>query len=130
MIGGSYENSRAFGGRTLRGSDPRLTPLPGVATLDDLEMTPQQRRLADFLTDSFSVLRLYALPPGTPPGRVEILRGAFMKTLEDPKLVSEAERQGVNISPLTGKQVEEVVRKMSRTPVEVLEQYKKLIGMK
>lgn len=112
------------------GSDPRVKPLPGVATLEDLPMTPAQRRLADFLIDSFSVLRLYALPPGTPAGRVEILRGAFMNALQDPRLISEAERQGVNVSPLTGGQVADIVKKMSQTPVEVLAQYKKLIGMK
>ena len=112
------------------GSDPRVKPLPGIATLEDIEMTPNQRRLADFLISSFSVLRLYALPPGTPAGRVEILRGAFMNALQDPKMISEAERQGVNISPLTGRQIEDIVKKMSDTPVEVLEQYKKLLGLK
>ena len=112
------------------GSDPRIKPLPGVATLEDLQMTPKQRRLADFLVDSFAVLRIYALPPGTPADRAEILRGAFANALKDPRLISEAERQGVNISPLGGEQVGEIVRKMAQTPAEILEQYKSLIGKK
>lgn len=80
--------------------------------------------------DSFAVLRIYALPPGTPADRVEILRGAFTNALKDPRLINEAERQGVNISPLGGEQVGEIVRKMAQTPAEVLEQYKILIGKK
>lgn len=80
--------------------------------------------------DSFAVLRIYALPPGTPGDRVEILRGAFTNALRDPRLVNEAKRQGVNISPLGGEQVGEIVRKMAQTPAEVLEQYKILIGKK
>jgi len=112
------------------GSDPRIEPLPGLATLEDLQMTPAQRRLADFLIDSFALLRVYALPPGTPADRVEILRRAFTNALKDPKLVNEAERQGVTVSPLGGERVQEIIRKMAKTPPEVLAQYKKLIGKK
>lgn len=112
------------------GSDPRVKPVTGVATLKDLKLTADQRRLADFLVDSFSMLRVFAMPPGTPPGRVEVLRGAFMRTLKDPQLIHDAERQGVNVSPLSGEEVEQTVKKLAQTPREILEEYKKLIGKK
>jgi tripartite-type tricarboxylate transporter receptor subunit TctC len=112
------------------GSDPRVKPIPGVATLKDLKLTPDQRKLADFLMGSWRLLRLYALPPGTPPERVSVLRQAFVKTLKSPKLLNDAERQGVVISPIYGEEVGRIVEELFQTPPGILEQYKKLIGSK
>jgi len=88
------------------GSEPRLEPLPGVATLEDLKLTPDQRKLAEFMTASWSMLRLYAVPPGTPPERVRVLREAFLKSLKSPQLLEDAQRMGVTIAPLSGEEVD------------------------
>ena len=110
------------------GSDPRVEPLRGVATMEDLKMTPEQRQFAEFLMDTLAFLRLFAIPPGTPGDRVEILRGAFMSALKDPKLIKEAERQGVTVSPVSAAVVEHVVRKLAQTPREVLDRYRDLLA--
>ncbi len=112
------------------GSDPRVEPIPGVATLKDLKLTPDQRKLADFLMTTWRLLRLYALPPGTPPERVQVLRQAFVKTLKSPKLLKDAEKQGVVLSPIYGEEVGRIVEGLFQTPSEILEKYKKLIGSK
>ncbi len=112
------------------GSDPRVKPLPGVATLKNLKLTRDQRKLADFLMTTWRLLRLYALPPGTPPERIRVLRQAFVKALKSPKLLSEAERQGVVLSPIFGEDVERIVQELFQTPPQILERYKKLLGSK
>ena len=112
------------------GSDPRVKRIPGVATLKDLNLTPDQRKMADFLMTTWRLLRLYALPPGTPPERIKVLRQAFVRALKSPKLLSDAEKQGVVLSPIYGEEVGRIVEGLFQTPPEILEKYKKLVGSK
>ncbi len=112
------------------GSDPRVKLLPGVATLKDLNLTSEQRKMSDLLMDTWRLLRLYALPPGTPPERVRVLRQAFANALKSPKLQKDAEKQGVIISPIYGEEIERIVEKLFKTPPQILERYKKLAGSK
>ncbi len=110
------------------GSDPRVKPLPGVATVANLKLNPDQRKLFEFLKSTWALLRLYAVPPGTPPERVRILREAFLKALKSPKLVKDAKRQGVVIAPISGEEVTKIVKRLSQTPPETIERYKKIIA--
>jgi len=114
----------------IMGNDPRVKPFPGVATLKDLKLTPEQQQMADFLMITWRLLRLYALPPGTPPERIKVLRQAFVKALKSPKLLSDAKRQGVILSPVFGQDVERIVQELFKTPPQILERYKKLAGSK
>lgn len=109
------------------GKEPRLKPLQNVATLDDLELNRDQRQLAEFLITTWKLLRVYALPPGTPQDRVRELRSAFLDTLESPKLRADAKKQGVIIAPTSGEEVERIVRRLTQTPPPLLDRYKKLI---
>jgi len=112
------------------GEEARLEPLANVPTLKDVKLADNQRELADFLVSIWKLLRVYALPPGTPPERVSILRQAFRETLKDPDLLKDAERQKVTISPLSAEYVTDSVRKLTKTSPKILEAYKGLLGMK
>ncbi|HWO40743.1 MAG TPA: hypothetical protein VNO43_02955 [Candidatus Eisenbacteria bacterium] len=68
----------------------------------------------------------YFLPPGTPKELVTILRGAMAKAFDDPGFATEFKKlTGSDPSPLTGEEVEDAVRNLSRDP-EVIALYKKL----
>lgn len=112
------------------GKEPRLEPLPGVATLEDLNLNTRQRNLAEFLSRTWVALRPFALPPGVPPERLAVLRRAFSQVLKDPQLIKEAERQGTEISPLSGEDLSQIVKELSAAPRDVVEIYKTFIGLK
>ncbi|MFQ5872934.1 MAG: tripartite tricarboxylate transporter substrate-binding protein, partial [Dehalococcoidia bacterium] len=112
------------------GKEPRLKPIPGVATMKDLKLNSAQRKLAEFLVRTWALLRVFAIPPGTPPQRTAILREAFLKTLKSPKLIKDAERQGVIVDPLSGEKVTRVIQKLFHAPPEIREEYKKLMHAK
>jgi len=112
------------------GKDPRVKPFPGVATLDDLKLDPGQRKLADFLITTWSHLRIYGVPPGVPPERLEVLREAFRKTVQSPGFIKDAERQGVIVSPSSWERIEADMKQLSQTSPEILKRYKKLAGLK
>ncbi len=112
------------------GTGPGAEAPAGVATLKDLTLSSDQRKLADFLIQSWSILRLYAIPPGTPPDRFNVLQEAFLKALASPKFISEAKRQGIRVAPRSGKEVARIIGLMTGAPPEIVDQYRKFLGMK
>jgi tripartite-type tricarboxylate transporter receptor subunit TctC len=112
------------------GDSPQAPAPPGVATLKDLDLTSDQQKLADFLIQSWSTLRLYAVPPGTPPDRFNVLQDAFLKALASPKFISEAKRQGIRVAPRSGKDVARIIGLMTAAPPKIVDQYKMFLGLK
>jgi len=112
------------------GTDPRVKPFPGVATLDDLKLDADQTELADFLVKTWSHLRIYGVPPGVPQKRLAVLREAFSKAVKSPKFMKDAERQGVIVSPSSWEEIEADMKSLAQTSPRTLNRYKKLAGLK
>lgn len=66
-------------------------------------------------------------PPGVPKERVEILRVAFDETMKDPAFIKEAESLGLEVNPLSGKEVQQLVEELFAFPPEVTERAKKIV---
>jgi tripartite-type tricarboxylate transporter receptor subunit TctC len=90
---------------------PRALPdLPAVPLVGDLARTDDARSLVGATIYRASALaRPYVLPPGTPRGRVELLRLAFLATLRDPEFLADARKARLEVSPLGGEEVERLV---------------------
>jgi len=59
-----------------------------------------------------AILRAYALPPGTPKSRADLLRGAFNATMKDPEFLAEMKKSKLEINPLSGAEVDGIVKKL------------------
>jgi tripartite-type tricarboxylate transporter receptor subunit TctC len=66
-----------------------------------------------------------ALPAGTPPAAVTMFRTAFMATMNDPELLEEAAKTNLDINPLDGAGVADLVRKMYAAPPDLVERMAK-----
>lgn len=86
-----------------------------------LAKTEEARQLIEAgIHDPSAMTRLYALPPGTPRARVELLRKAFMDTLGDAEFRAEAEKAKLDLDPIPGEEVERIVaRTLVRDPALV-----------
>ena len=62
-------------------------------------------------------------PPGVPADRVRILRAAFMKIMNDPDVLAEARTKGLEPSPISGDEVESLVKDLVQPP-EVIQRMK------
>lgn len=71
--------------------------------------------------------RPYAAPPGVPAERVQLLRSGFMKTLKDPQLLKDAERLGLQIDPISGEELQTLVRELANLPPETKERVKAIM---
>ena len=76
-------------------SDPRIKDVPG---LNDLDLSPAERKAAEFFLLRADMGRPFVAPPGVPTDRLAALRKAFVNTLQDATTLDDASRQGLNVS--------------------------------
>jgi tripartite-type tricarboxylate transporter receptor subunit TctC len=85
--------------------------IPNVPNAIDFAKTPDARTLIEAgIHASSAILRAYALPPGTPKSRVDILRNGFNATMKDPELLAEMKKSKLEINPLTGSEMDGIVK--------------------
>jgi tripartite-type tricarboxylate transporter receptor subunit TctC len=90
---------------------PKAVPdLPKVPVAIDLAKTEEARKLIQVgIHDTASITRPYALPPGTPKDRVQMLRRAFRETMKDKDFLAEAIKSKLDVDPVSGEEVEKIV---------------------
>ena len=64
--------------------------------------------------------RPFAAPPGIPADRKAALAAAFDATMQDPEYLSEARKLELDINPVSGKTIDDLLAEVYATPKEVL----------
>ncbi|MGH7247999.1 MAG: Bug family tripartite tricarboxylate transporter substrate binding protein, partial [Pseudomonadota bacterium] len=75
-----------------------------------------------------SIGRPFVAPPGVPPDRVAALRGAFDATMHDPAFLADAARLQLNVVPLTGQQLFNLVARAYATPPAIVKRAMQAMG--
>lgn len=83
--------------------------LPMVPLANDIAQTPEQKAVSRFMASNVDVGRSFILPPQVPADRVAALRAAFDKMVQDAAFKEEIAKAGFELTPATGKQVQEAV---------------------
>jgi len=84
--------------------------LPKVPLAIDYVKTEEGRQLIEVgIHDMSALTRSYALPPGTPKERVQLLRKAFMETMKDREFLADAKKSRLDVDPLAGEEMEKTV---------------------
>jgi tripartite-type tricarboxylate transporter receptor subunit TctC len=65
-------------------------------------------------------------PPGVPKERVEALRKALGDTLKDPALLDEAQKQGMEMTFVSGPELEKLIADLMSTPADIVEKMREL----
>jgi hypothetical protein len=71
--------------------------------------TAENRAILNTYLQQFNFQRPFSLPPGTPKGRLSILRKAFKATLEDPKFLADVKKSKLVIDYVSGEEIEKFV---------------------
>ncbi len=79
--------------------------LPNVPGILSFARTEDERQALLYGGVMRNLIRPYFLPPGVPAERVRALQEAFQQTMADPDFLAQAERSGLDISPLSGDEV-------------------------
>ena len=98
--------------------DPRIPDIPTMGELfPDNQMVQQ---LTDFGSLGDLLSGVYIAPPKTPPDLLEILRKAFIDTLNDPDFRADAAKFNLEITPMGPKEVEGIVDRALKVSPDVL----------
>src|SRR5688572_6496288 len=91
----------------------KAADIPNVPNAIDYAKTAEARVLIESGTHAPSaILRAYAVAPGTPKERINTLRTAFNATMKDPEFVAEMDKSKLEINPLSGSEMESIVKKL------------------
>jgi tripartite-type tricarboxylate transporter receptor subunit TctC len=100
--------------------------LPGVPSVLDLAKNDTDKAALLLVLARLDFGRPFFVPPNVPADRVEALRKAFDNTMKDPAFLAEAEKLKLDIDPLNGKQVSELVAQVLATPKPVVERVREI----
>ena len=78
--------------------------------------------------DPAAITRPYAVAPGTPKERVELLRKAFVESLQDPEFIADAKKSRLDTDPLTGEEVEKIVLQLFKMEPNLVNQLKEILN--
>jgi tripartite-type tricarboxylate transporter receptor subunit TctC len=105
-------------------------PLPGVnaPSIHSIAKTDEQRAIISFYNSNAELGRPINTTQGVPRERVEALRRSFDATMKDKDFLEDAQKSGVQVEPLTGEQVEAVVKRIMATPKTIVAKTIEIVG--
>jgi tripartite-type tricarboxylate transporter receptor subunit TctC len=111
----------------VRFAERRPPEIPESAVfINDFAKTDEQRALLDMLNAADIVGRPFVMSKQVPPERQAILRKAFDDTMKDKAFLAEMEKQQLPVIPLTSREAEAVVAKMTNVSPAIVAQAKEI----
>jgi len=130
-IVGAMGSRSSFGSFVQDGHGRFIAQIGGsdkdVPQLRDLVSDPAGKALVAMLQSQGDISRLTAGPPGIPQDRLEALRGAYRKAMEDPELQAKAVRFERSVEPAYGDELLALVNAALNQPPEIVELLKKTL---
>jgi tripartite-type tricarboxylate transporter receptor subunit TctC len=105
----------------------RAKDLPDVPLVLDFARTPEDRQVMELIFSPIALGYPSFMGPGVPRERVEIMRRAFDKAMQDPDFIALLQQQTLAHDPATGEQLQAIVARMYGMPPTVVERARALI---
>jgi tripartite-type tricarboxylate transporter receptor subunit TctC len=87
----------------------------------DFAKTEEQKRVLELIFARQVMGRPVLAPPGLPAERVNVLRRAFDATMRDKAFLAEADKGNWEITPVSGEEIEALMKRVYATPPAVVE---------
>jgi tripartite-type tricarboxylate transporter receptor subunit TctC len=94
--------------------------LPDVPLVMDFAKTDKQRQILKMVFARNVMGRPYLAPPNLPANRLAALRDGFMATMADKDFLAEADKTQLEVNPVSGADVEALVKDIYATPADVV----------
>jgi len=127
-IAGTTGSRSSFGSFVQEGQGRFIAQIGGsdtdVPQLKELARDPSAKALVSMLQAQGDIARLTAGPPGIPQDRLDALRAAYRKAMEDPELQAKAEKLERSVEPAYGEDVAQMVKAALKQPPDIVEMLK------
>jgi tripartite-type tricarboxylate transporter receptor subunit TctC len=101
--------------------------LPNVPLITEFITDKTARDEIAFALSWYEAGQPFVAPPGVPAERVRILRDAFTAMVKSPEFLEEAKRLRLDVSPMTGEQVQAMMVRLYATPKTVIDRVRQII---
>ena len=105
-----------------------LPQVPNIPQAISFAKTEEARQLIKAgIYDILVISRPFALPPGTPKDRVQLLRNAFQATLKDKEFLTEVEKTKAGFDPVSGEEFSKIVAGLSQVSPSMVSKLKDIL---
>jgi hypothetical protein len=94
--------------------------IPGVPYATDLASGPEQMQILKVLMASQGMARPFVAPPDIPADRKAALTAAFDATMTDPDFLADSRKLALDVRPVTGAAIDQILAEVYTTPKDVL----------
>jgi tripartite-type tricarboxylate transporter receptor subunit TctC len=102
--------------------------LPDVPLVTELVSESEGKRVLELIFARQSMGRPIVAPPGMDPRITASLRKAFADVLRDPEFMAECDKLGLEISYVSGEEVQNLVKGFYNLPDSVIVQARKIMA--
>jgi hypothetical protein len=93
-----------------------------VPLITDYARNDAERGALRLLSSTSALSRPILAPPGLPAERIALLRRAFDQTMRDPEFLKDAKQSAMDIKPVAGEDIQELVESVVNSPSEQIAQ--------
>lgn len=111
------------------GRKTRHPLLADVPLASELTRDPSALAVIAFTEAPLYMALPFLAPAGIPPERAAALRAGFMAMVKDKEFLADAQKTQLDITPIDGAAVRDIIVKMAATPKDVIAQYNKITGI-
>jgi tripartite-type tricarboxylate transporter receptor subunit TctC len=104
----------------LQLASQKLAELPDTPSIVEVARDADQQAALKLILSRQMIARPYVAPPGIPPERLNALRQAFDATMKDPEFLAEAQRQDLEVRPLSGTEAAALINEIYASPPAVV----------
>jgi tripartite-type tricarboxylate transporter receptor subunit TctC len=129
-VGWSWGSVKSRGSDWLKEGKIKILVQMGVGKADDMPDVPLALDLAKNPDDRAAMMLIFSptyigwpsvMPPGVPADRIEAVRAAYAKTMVDKDFVANADKQQLELDPLTGAEIQKIVAELYQLPPAAIE---------
>ena len=98
----------------------KVPEIGDVALVVDQTKDKEKLQILKLFLAAQQMARPFAAPPGIPADRKAALVAAFDATMKDPDYLADAKKLDIDVNPVSGKELDELLAELYATPKEVL----------
>jgi tripartite-type tricarboxylate transporter receptor subunit TctC len=112
----------------LQTAPERIRELPDAPALPEIGTTPEDKQVYLLYASGSAIGRSVIAPPELPADRTKALREAFNLMVKDPEFLADIAKLNVELDPLTGEAVQDLIVRTLNVPPAVRERAKLAFG--
>jgi len=101
--------------------------LPDVPLIMDYAKTDEQRAMLRLIFSRAALGCPFLAPPDIPADRAAALRQAFDDTMKDPEFLEEAMKATLEVAPVKGDELQQLIAEIYRTPKDVVDKTRAIV---